>query len=333
MRALVMEEPWDGPDRTRVQDTPVPRPSAGQVAIDVAFAGVNFIDVMARRGDPGYATAWPFVPGLEVAGAVRELGPGVTGIAVGQRVAALTGAGGLAEVAVAPAALVCGVPDAVPLAAAATAPAGLGTAWLLLTQAARVGEGDRLLVHSASGGVGQALAALAPRLATARLLGTVGRPEKVEEALRAGYDAAFARDAETAKLVRAESDGVDVILDPLGTTALELDLEVAAAGARIVLFGNASGTAPSPLPGLPRLIGGNLTITGFSLRGLAAGAPERVGRALSEVLALLADGLPTPPTTELDSLDDVPRAHQLLATGAGTGKYVARVAPQKSATP
>jgi NADPH:quinone reductase len=77
MRALVMEEPFDGPDRTAVQSVPVPEPGAGEVTIDVAFAGVNFIDVMARRGDPGYATGWPFVPGLEVAGRVRQVGVGV----------------------------------------------------------------------------------------------------------------------------------------------------------------------------------------------------------------------------------------------------------------
>jgi NADPH:quinone reductase len=330
MRALVMEEPFDGPDRTAVRSVPTPQPGAGEVAIEVAYAGVNFIDVMARRGDPGYASSWPFVPGLEIAGTVRALGPGVSGLAVGQRVAALTGSGGLAEVAVAPAALVAAVPDGVPLTTAATVPAGLVTAWLLLTGAGHVREGDRVLVHSASGGVGQAVAALAPRLGTAQLLGSVGRPEKVQDALASGYDAAFPRDDAAAQRVREETAGagVDVILDPLGTIALELDVQVAAVGARIVLFGNASGAAPAPLPALPQLIGGNLSVAGFSLRGLAAGAPDRVGGALRDVLALLGDGVSTPPATELDGLEDVPRAHELLANRRGSGKYVARVRDQ-----
>jgi NADPH2:quinone reductase len=327
MRALVMEEPFDGAERTAVREVPPPRPREGEVAIDVAYAGVNFIDVMARRGDPGYASAWPFVPGLEVAGAVREIGPGVDGVAVGQRVAALTGAGGLAEVAIAPASLVAAVPDGVRLSIAATAPAGLVTAWLLLSEVARVRKGDRVLVHSASGGVGHAVAALAPQLGAGQLLGTVGRPEKIDAALASGYNAAFLRDDTTVPLVREHTGGagVDAILDPLGTLALELDVEVAAAGARIVLFGNASGAAPSPLLTLPQLIGGNITVAGFSLRGLAAGASDRVGHALAEVMALLGDGVATPSPIELESLEDVPRAHQLLATGAGSGKYVARI--------
>ena len=106
MRAVVMSEPASGPDRTKVREVEVPHPGPGHVSIEVAYAGINFIDVMARRGDPGYVPAWPYVPGLEVAGTIRELGAGVTSLAAGQQVAAFTRGGGLAEVAVADVALV-----------------------------------------------------------------------------------------------------------------------------------------------------------------------------------------------------------------------------------
>ncbi|MFY9928546.1 MAG: alcohol dehydrogenase catalytic domain-containing protein, partial [Streptosporangiaceae bacterium] len=106
-----MTEPSPGPDRTEVRELPDPRPGAGQVSIDVAYAGVNFIDVMARRGDPGYASSWPYVPGLEVAGTIREAGDGVTGLPPGLPVAAFTrGGGGLAGIAVADADLVAPLP-------------------------------------------------------------------------------------------------------------------------------------------------------------------------------------------------------------------------------
>lgn len=114
MRALVMTGPSHGSDLTEIADMPVPEPGADEVSIDVSFAGVNFIDVMARRGDPGYVTAWPYVPGKEVAGTVRRVGPGVSGLVPGQRVAAFTPSGGLAEVAVASAALTMPLPDGVP---------------------------------------------------------------------------------------------------------------------------------------------------------------------------------------------------------------------------
>jgi NADPH:quinone reductase len=94
---------------TRVRQMRVPVPGRGQVSIDVRYAGVNFKDVMARRGDAGYVSAWPFIPGVEVSGTVRELGADVGSFEVGQPVVALTNAGGLAKVAVADAAVTAAI--------------------------------------------------------------------------------------------------------------------------------------------------------------------------------------------------------------------------------
>src|SRR5689334_21609264 len=98
MQALTMTGPSPGTDRTEIREIEEPRPGPGEVTIDVAYAGINFIDVMARRGDDAYASAWPYAPGLEVSGAVREIGPGVTELAVCQNVAAFIPGGGLADV-------------------------------------------------------------------------------------------------------------------------------------------------------------------------------------------------------------------------------------------
>jgi NADPH:quinone reductase-like Zn-dependent oxidoreductase len=162
MRAVVFDRPAPDAGATRVAELPVPEPGPGQIAVEVACAGINFIDVMARRGDPGYAPEWPFVPGLEIAGTVRALGPGVEEPPPGTRVAAFVGRGGLAEVALASAALVARVPEAVDLARAAAARGAPPTAALLLEHVARVRAGEVVLVHSAGGGVGHALAQLAP---------------------------------------------------------------------------------------------------------------------------------------------------------------------------
>jgi NADPH2:quinone reductase len=323
MRALVMSEPAPGPERTAVQDLPEPRPEDGQVTIEVAHAGVNFLDVMARRGDPGYASGWPYTAGLEVAGRVREAGPGVTALAPGQRVAAFTRGGGFAEVAVAEAASVVPLPDGVPTEIAAAAPLMLTSAFLLLTDVARVGDGDVVLMHSAAGGVGSAVAQLVPVLGGGLRIGTVGRAEKVAEAAAAGWDVVFPR-AETTpeKVLGAAGRGVDVVLDPLGTSMLEFDLDVAAPGARIALFGNPSGGAPAPLPPLGRLIGGNVALAGFSISRLTASAPHRAADGLRRVLELVAEGRLAPAITVLDRLEDVPATHQLLAEGRGVGKYV-----------
>ncbi|GGO94066.1 quinone oxidoreductase family protein [Wenjunlia tyrosinilytica] len=331
MRALVMTAPSRGCDRTQVQDVPEPRPGAGEVTIDVTHAGINFLDVMARRGDEGYARAWPHVPGLEVAGTVREVGDDVTGLTVGQRVAAFSPGGGLAEVALARAALTVAVPDRVPSRIAAAAPVMLASALLLLTDAARFRQGESVLVHSASGGVGSALAQLVPALGGGLRIGTVGRPEKVLSARNSGYDVAIARGGDLAGEVRAAADGgVDVVLDPLGTSMLDVDLAVTAPGGRIVLFGNADGGRETPPLPLERLIGGNIAISGFSISRLSATVPGRAAGALRQVLDLIATGRLDIAVTEVDSLDRVPEVHQLLAEGRGNGKYVARTGAERT---
>jgi NADPH2:quinone reductase len=322
MQALVMTEPSVGPDHTEIRELAAPRPAAGQVSIDVAYAGINFIDVMARRGDPGYASSWPCVPGLEVAGTIRELGRDVTGLSTGQRVAAFTRGGGLAQVALAEAVLVAPLPAPLPFPVAAAAPLMLTTGLLLLTDVVRLQPGERVLMHSASGGVGTAVAQLAPVLGAGPRIGTVGRTGKAEEARRAGWDVVLVRDDRLAEAVRAvAAGGVDVILDPAGTALLEVDLEIAAPGARIVLFGNPGGGQPAPLPPLARLIGGNVSLAGFSMSRLTATAPRRAAAALRRVIELLDAGLDIA-VTELTSLQDVPAVHQRLAEGRGHGKYV-----------
>jgi NADPH2:quinone reductase len=321
-----MTEPSPGPERTEVRELPEPRPGAGQVTIDVAYAGINFLDVMARRGDAGYVNAWPYRPGLEVAGHVREVGAGVTGLAVGDRVAAFTGSGGLAQVAVAASSLVVPLPDGVALPLAAAAPLMLSTALLLLTDVAGFRAGETVLMHSASGGVGSAVARLVSVLGGGLRIGTVGQAAKVTNAHCLGWDVAIVRDDHLTESVRAvAATGVDIVLDPLGASMIDMDLDVLAPGGRIALFGNPSGDRPAPLPPLGRLIGANATLAGFSMSRLTATAPARAGAALRRVVDLLVTGKLDLPVACIDVLGDVPGVHQLLAEGRSHGKFVVRL--------
>jgi NADPH:quinone reductase len=327
VQALTMIGPSQGADQTEVRKVEDPAPGPGEVTIDVAYAGINFMDVMARRGDPGYAKAWPYQPGLEVSGSVREVGPGFTTLAVGQRVVAYTPGGGLAEVARTRAEFVVPLPDRVALPLAAAAPLMLTTALLLLTDAARFRPGDSVLMHSAGGGIGSAIAQLVPALGGGLRIGTVARPDAVAATLASGYDVAVARTEDVVEPVRAATNGVgaDIVLDPQGTALLDADLGLTAPGGRIVLFGNAGGGELAPLPPAGRLIGGNLAIGGFSVTGLWANAPHRASAGLRRVLDLLADGRLDIAITEVGSLAETPAAQQLLAEGRGHGKYVTRV--------
>lgn len=326
MKALSMMAPASDGSTTSVADLEEPEPGVGEVAITVAYAGINFIDVMARRGDSGYASSWPYVPGLEVAGVIRAVGRGVGGLQVGQRVAAFARGGGLAEVAITSADLIVDVPVGVPLETAAAAPLAVSTAVLLLTERARLRPGECVLMHSASGGIGSVVSQVAAGLGGGRRIGTVGRPDKIDAGRAAGWDDVVARDATLAEVIGGFAPrGVDVILDPTGTALMEVNLSIAAPGARIIVFGNAAGGSPAPLPPAGSLIGGNVGVLGFSMSRLAATAPNAAADALRRGLELIATGQISPQVTVVESLESVALIHDLLASGRGTGKYVAKV--------
>ncbi len=328
MRALVFTAAATDTSTSRVDELDTPVPGRGQVSIDVEHAGVNFKDVMARRGDPGYVTDWPFVPGLDVAGYVRALGADATGLNVGDRVAAYTGAGGLAEVAIAEADLTVAVPAGLDLQRAAAAPGALVSAALLVGDVGRLRAGETLLVHGATGGVGQAVAQLAHLAGAGLVLGTVGSPSRVKAGASIGYDAIFVRDSKLAENIRERTsgNGVDLVLDPQGTTLLDLDLQVAAAGANIILFGNASGAPLRPLPSVERLFAANASVAGFSLAALVAAAPARVANALKEVLENLAAGNLDIDYVTVDGLANAAEAQQALAEGRSHGKQIVDIA-------
>ncbi len=327
MRALVFTGPAPSTSRTKIDEIAVPSPGPGQLSIDVTHAGVNFKDVMSRRGDAGYVDTWPFIPGLDAAGHVREVGEGVTAVGVGDRVAALTGTGGLAEVAIADADLTCPVPAALDLRRAAAAPGALVTAALLVEHIGRLRGGERVLVHGATGGVGRAVARLARLSGAGLVLGTTGSPSRAVPTSSLGYDAIEVRGPGLAERIRERTggDGIDVVLDPQGSALLSLDMEVAAPGARIVVFGNATGAPFAALPPLGQLFAANVSIAGFSLAALAATAPTRVTAALAQVLQHLATGVLDVDIQTVDGLAGAPAAQQALAEGRAPGKQVVDV--------
>ncbi|HET6742772.1 MAG TPA: zinc-binding alcohol dehydrogenase family protein [Kribbella sp.] len=326
MQALVFDGPAADASTTRVTTVDRPVPAAGQVAIAVQYAGINFKDVMARRGDPGYAPTWPHIPGLEVAGGVIAVGPGVKHVGPGDRVVALTNAGGLAEVTIADADLVAPLPDSLDPAVAAVVPGALTTAELLVHDYARIQPHDVIAVHSAAGAVGAAIAPLARLVGDVTLIGIVGSTSRLESALQAGYDSAHVRGPGLVASVRdTVPGGADVVFDPQGTASLDDDLEILRPAGRIVLFGNAGGGQLGQLPATGRLYGGNAAIGGFSLAALSASDPARVRTAIARVVDHLAAGRLAVQPIVLDGLAAAPEAHQRLATGTGAGKYVVRL--------
>ncbi|MGW0190116.1 quinone oxidoreductase family protein [Streptomyces sp. NPDC003362] len=309
-------------------DLPEPVPGAGQVAVRVAFAGVNFAEIQHRRGEFG-APDGPGgvdVPGLEVAGVVVALGAGVSGLEVGEPIAAyLPGFGGYAEVVSADTRFVrslrteAGVADP---AEAAGLPCVYPTAFGVLKDAGRLREGEDVLIHSAAGGVGFAAAQLARELGAGRVYGTVGSVEKIPYAAELGYDEVFLRDGFAERLTEVTGGrGVDLVLDPVGGPIREQSLAVLAPFGRVVAYGDL-GRHQQWTASVWDLWKGNRTIAGFNIGDVARRSPERIGEHLAEALRLLAAGRIRSGVTQILPLAEAAKAHQLLETGAGRGKML-----------
>ncbi|MCX5131641.1 zinc-binding alcohol dehydrogenase family protein [Streptomyces sp. NPDC060011] len=323
MRAVEFQE-YGGPEVLRVVDAAVPEPGPGQVSIDVAWTGVNFADLKARS--EGYRVPrLPFVPGLEVSGRVRAVGPGVTGLRAGQEVAALTEGGAYAEVAVADAVTVFPLPSGIGLRTGATLPTVLPTAYALLHTVGRLQPGETLLVQGAAGGVGTVLGQLARAAGAGAVYGVVSAAPKAEFALGYGYDEVFVGTFADEVRAATAGRGVDLVLDPVGGESLRLGLGSLTPFGRLVSFGNASSAEPWTV-GQPELYPTGLSVAGFSILGLARTAPDTLRAIAERAFETVADGTVTLPVTAEFDLEKAGDAHALMGARTSTGKLLLRVA-------
>ncbi len=234
MRAVVITK-HGGPGVLQVQEMSDPPLERGQVRIDVAAAGINFADVMARMGLYADAPKTPCVVGYEVAGTILELGEGVESFAPGQRVFAGTQFGGYASQVVAKASDVIALPDELSFEQGAAIPVNYGTAWAGLIGFGSLRRGERVLVHSAGGGVGIAATQIAKR-AGAEVYGTAS-PGKHDRIRELGVDHALDY---TAPGWDKGLPQFDVILDALGGKSFRLSYSLLRPGGRLVAFGASS---------------------------------------------------------------------------------------------
>ncbi|MET9221355.1 zinc-binding alcohol dehydrogenase family protein [Streptomyces sp. NPDC093221] len=323
MRAIVFEQ-YGGPEVLRLADVPRPSPGPGEVTVDVAWAGVNFADVKARA--EGYRVeALPFRPGLEVSGLIREVGPDVTDFTPGQEVAAFLDGGGYAETALAPAATVFALPAGLDLRTGATLPSVLPTAYALLHEVGRLREGDTVLVQGAAGGVGTVAGQLARLGGAAAVYGVVSSLDKADHALKSGYDEVFtAATFDTDVRAATGGRGVDIALDPVGGETFRRTLGTLGRFGRLVSFGNAGSEEPwriGPADTYPL----GLSVSGFSVLGMAAQEPQRLRRIADAAFRTVTDGDVELPVSAEFPLERAAEAHRLLESRRSTGKLLLRV--------
>lgn len=234
-------------DNLTLDDIPSPKVGAGQVKIRVRACGVNFPDLLLAQGLYQVKPPLPFSPGLEVAGEISEIGEGLDGLHVGQRVVSTLMWGGFAEEVLAPGAMTLPISPALSYEAAAAIPLAYGTAHVALAHRAQLKLGETLLVLGAAGGVGLAAVELG-RLLGARVIAAASTSKKLELARKYGADEIINYSSESLRdRVKSLTDGrgADVIFDPVGGDIFDQALRRIAWEGRYLVIGFASGRIPS----------------------------------------------------------------------------------------
>jgi NADPH2:quinone reductase len=280
MRAVQMKE-FGGPEVLQVTELPVPTPADGEVLIEVSRAGLNFADTHTRTNSYLARAELPLVPGTEVAGVRTD---------TGERVIALTGKGGYAEYATAPASLTFPIPGGVDDGTAlALLVQGL-TAWHLYRTCARVAPGESVVVQAAAGGVGSLAVQLGKPLGAGRVIATASTEEKRALALELGADAAIdaAPEGMTERIVEANGGrGVDAVFEMAGGAVFDASFDALAPFGRIVAYGIASNEQNEIRTG--KLMRTSRAVVGFWFMH-CLGRPEMVDEALADLFARAARG-------------------------------------------
>jgi NADPH2:quinone reductase len=312
MRAIQITE-FGGPEVLCEADIPRPEPSESDVLIEVSRSGINFADTHNRENSYLAPAQLPLVPGTEVVG---------TRVDTGERVVGLTGTGGYAEYAVAPAALTFPVPDGIDDGAAlALVVQGL-TAWHLYATSARTRPGESVVVHAGAGGVGTLAVQLGRVFDAGRVIATASSEEKRALCLELGADAAVDSAAEemSGRLIEAnEGRKVDAVFEMAGGEVLRQSLRALAPFGRLVVYGMASGEPAQINPG--ELMHGSTAVVGFWLVH-CLGSRAMGADVLAHLFELVIDGRLTPVIGETYPLAEAERAHRDLAARTTTGKLL-----------
>jgi NADPH2:quinone reductase len=312
------------PGVLRLEETGVPRPGPGEVLIRAEAVGVNFAEVQRRQGKPiGGPVRLPAAPAGDVAGTVEAVGPGVTGVGIGDRVVAPVRYGAYADRAIARASAIFPLPDDIDAAVATALPSPGETAYHVLTTVGRLQPGETVLVHAASGGIGHLAVQIARALDAGRIIGTVGHPAKLDFARSTGADVAvcYGHPDWVDEVREATGDrGADLVLETLGNEVLAQSIALTARFGRVVCYGGASGEPAPPLS--PWDFVDMKSLHGFNLYALLEGRPEVAAAGRRALLDLVVSGQVTPFVHSRVPLADAAAAHALMERREHTGKVV-----------
>lgn len=320
MRALVCSE-LGPPSKLSVRDIDDPEPGAGEVVVDVEAAGLNFPDTLIIEGKYQFKPDLPFTPGGEAAGTVSALGDGVSHLAVGQRVIALSTYGAFAEKWAVPSTGVIPIPDALDFESAAGFGLTYGTSYHALVQRAQLQAGEKLLVLGAAGGVGSAAIEIGKHLG-AEVIAAASTAEKLEFASGLGADHLIDYTSESLRdrLREIAPSGVDVVYDPVGGEMTEQAFRSLAWNGRHLVVGFAAGDIPE-LPVNLALLKGASLVGVFWGRSLTE-EPQQAFQNFVELTELANAGVIHPRVSQRFTLDQYEEAFAVFENRSVMGKAI-----------
>ncbi|MEM9477206.1 MAG: NAD(P)H-quinone oxidoreductase [Pseudomonadota bacterium] len=322
MRAVEISEPG-GPEVLQPTERPVPQPGVGEVLIEIAWAGVNRPDALQRAGSYAPPPTASDLPGLEAAGTVVAVGPGVAAPSVGDAVCALLPGGGYAEYAVTPAAHCLPVPTGLGLKEAACLPETFFTVWTNVFDRGALDAGETILVHGGTSGIGTTAIQLASAFG-ARVFATAGSDEKCKVCADLGAERAINYREEDFVAVVRDAGGADLILDMVGGEYLPRNVKALKDDGRLVQIAFLSG--PKVELNFAQVMVRRLTITGSTLRPQSDLAKALIADSLRDrVWPLLDAGRVAPVMDSTFPLDSAADAHRRMESSAHIGKIVLQV--------
>ncbi|QIF81311.1 NAD(P)H-quinone oxidoreductase [Brevundimonas sp. 'scallop'] len=323
MRVIEIEGGSGPAEALKIAERPDPVAGPGQVLIRVRAAGVNRPDLLQRTG------AYPLPPGasdvlgLEIAGEIEVVGEGVTRWMVGDRVCALLGGGGYAELAVVDARHVLPIPEGLDYVQAAVLPETVFTVFANVFEGGALKAGETLLIHGATSGIGVTAIQMA-KAAGARVIATSRGADKAAAAKALGADISLDAKSDDLEAQIREAGGADVVLDMVGRDYAALNLNSLNAGGRWVVI--ASLTGPKVEMDLQRIMLKRLTLTGSTLRSRPADEKARLTAAVEATAwPWVASGKVKPPVQAVFALEQAADAHAELEAGGHIGKIVLSV--------
>ena len=320
MTAIEIRAPG-GPEVLVPTSRPVPEPGAGEVLVRLAAAGVNRPDVLQRQGGYPPPPGASDIPGLEIAGAVVALGPGVGDLAIGDRVTALVTGGGYAEYCTAPIPQCLPIPDGLNLVEAACLPETFFTVWTNVFDRGGLRAGETFLVHGGSSGIGTTAIQLAKTFG-ARVFATAGSAEKCRACEKLGAERAINyREEDFVQVVKEATGkkGVDVILDMVGGDYIQRNISALAPDGRLCAIAFLGGSK-AEVDFLPMMLK-RITISGSTLRARSVEFKGAIaGNLRDQVWPRIAAGEIKPVVHATFPLAEAAEAHRLMESSAHIGK-------------